>query len=43
LNNNFYKDIKSQIEAIDLNSLDDEQKGRLESLQKTIEYFKDIK
>jgi hypothetical protein len=39
LNDNFYKDIKSQIEAIDRNSLDDEQKGRLESLQKTIDYF----
>jgi len=43
LDDNFYKDIQSQIKDIDLDTLDDEQKERLNRLQKIINYFKDIK
>ncbi len=43
LDDNFYKDIQSQIKDIDLDTLDDEKKERLNRLQKTINYFKDIK
>lgn len=43
LDDSFYKDIQSQIKDIDLDTLDDEQKERLNRLQKTINYFKDIK
>lgn len=43
LDDNFYKDIQSQIKDIDLDTLDNEKKERLNRLQKTINYFKDIK